>query len=62
MTNQGELFTWGSYSSGALGHGEDSSERNQHVPKLVESMKDKFVFAIGFGGWQSSALAIEAHD
>ncbi|KAI9356137.1 regulator of chromosome condensation 1/beta-lactamase-inhibitor protein II [Pilaira anomala] len=62
VTNHGELFTWGNYSSGALGHGEDTREGNQPVPKLVESMKDKFVFAIGFGGWQSSALAIEAHD
>ncbi|KAI7903732.1 regulator of chromosome condensation 1/beta-lactamase-inhibitor protein II [Cokeromyces recurvatus] len=61
ITNQGKLFTWGKYSSGALGHGGISKE-DHPKPQLVESLSDKFVFAIGFGGWQSSVLAINLND
>ncbi|KAI8647833.1 regulator of chromosome condensation 1/beta-lactamase-inhibitor protein II [Parasitella parasitica] len=57
LTSQGKLLTWGNYSSGALGHGNISQEY-QPIPKCVEALNDKFVFAIGFGGWQSSVLAI----
>ena len=57
LTSQGKLLTWGNYSSGALGHG-NISEGNHPIPKYVETLDDKFVFAIGFGGWQSSVLAI----
>jgi hypothetical protein len=31
-------------------------------PKIVEHLNDKFVFAIGFGGWQSSVLAIDLNE
>lgn len=61
LTSQGKLLTWGNYSSGALGHGNISHE-NHPTPKYVESLADKFVFAIGFGGWQSSVLAIDRVD
>ncbi|KAI9480744.1 MAG: regulator of chromosome condensation 1/beta-lactamase-inhibitor protein II [Benjaminiella poitrasii] len=61
ITNQGKLFTWGNYSSGALGHGGISKE-NHPKPQLVESLNDKFVFAIGFGGWQSAVLAVELNE
>ncbi|CAO0803495.1 unnamed protein product [Mucor circinelloides] len=61
LTSQGKLLTWGSYSSGALGHGNISQE-NHPIPKYVESLADKFVFAIGFGGWQSAVLAIDRVD
>ncbi|CEP16394.1 hypothetical protein [Parasitella parasitica] len=61
VTSQGKLLTWGNYSSGALGHGKNSQE-NHPVPKYVEALNDKFVFAIGFGGWQSSVLAITRVD
>ncbi|KAI8993556.1 regulator of chromosome condensation 1/beta-lactamase-inhibitor protein II [Pilobolus umbonatus] len=55
LTNQGELYTWGSYSMGALGHG--NNRRAQVLPMKVSYLQNMFVFAIGFGGWQSSALA-----
>lgn len=58
VTNEGQLLTWGHYSSGALGHGSDDGERSQETPKVVEALRHMFVFAIGFGGWQSSVLAI----
>ncbi|KAI9252571.1 regulator of chromosome condensation 1/beta-lactamase-inhibitor protein II [Helicostylum pulchrum] len=61
LTNQGELLTWGAYSSGALGHGPED-EHDEPEPRLVESMKDMFTFAIGFGGWQSSVLAIPTYN
>ncbi|KAG2207667.1 hypothetical protein INT47_011787 [Mucor saturninus] len=57
VTNEGELLTWGNYSSGALGHG-DMQQTSQPTPKIVEALSSMFVFAIGFGGWQSSVLAI----
>lgn len=57
LTNHGELLTWGAYSDGALGHGE-SRDAEQTVPKTVEELQDKFVFAVGFGGWHSGALTI----
>lgn len=58
LTNKGELLTWGNYSSGALGHGRDDFENRQPKPKIVQTLNGMFVFAIGFGGWQSSVLAI----
>lgn len=61
VTNKGKLFTWGNYSSGALGQGDDDTESHQPTPKIVESLDNMFVFAIGFGGWQSSVLAIPAY-
>lgn len=57
LTNQGKLLTWGKNSSGALGHG-DNTEDMCPTPRIVESLNNSFVFAIGFGGWQSSVLAI----
>ncbi|OAD72764.1 hypothetical protein PHYBLDRAFT_187167 [Phycomyces blakesleeanus NRRL 1555(-)] len=56
LTTAGSLYTWGSYSSGALGHG--ARRQDIHHPKKVSALNDKFVFGIGFGGWQSSALVI----
>lgn len=61
LTNLGELLTWGANSSGALGHGSED-QYDEPEPKLVESMKDMFTFAIGFGGWQSSVLAIPTYN
>lgn len=58
MTNQGRVLTWGKYSSGALGQGKVSRDE-EHAPKYVETLNEKFVFTIGFGGWQSSALAVD---
>lgn len=56
------MFTWGNYSSGALGQGSDVTESPQPTPKMVvETLDNMFVFAIGFGGWQSSVLAIPAY-
>lgn len=62
LTNEGQLLTWGNYSSGALGHGSDDGQRPQPTPKIVETLSNMFVFAIGFGGWQSSVLAIPNGD
>ncbi|KAI9018536.1 regulator of chromosome condensation 1/beta-lactamase-inhibitor protein II [Phycomyces nitens] len=56
LTTDGSLYTWGKYSSGALGHGPNLDD--VHCPKKVRVFDDKFVFGIGFGGWQSSALVI----
>ncbi|CAO3643734.1 unnamed protein product [Cunninghamella echinulata] len=61
LTNQGSLLTWGAFSAGALGHGEVPEEEENvelDYPKEVEALKDMYVFAIGFGGWHSSVLAI----
>jgi alpha-tubulin suppressor-like RCC1 family protein len=58
LTNDGKLYTWGNFSSGALGHGTEHLESHQHTPTLVDALDNMFVFAIGFGGWQSSVLAI----
>lgn len=51
-------MTWGKNSSGALGQG-DNTEDPCPTPRIVQSLNNSFVFAIGFGGWQSSALAID---
>jgi SCF-associated factor 1 len=51
-------LTWGQFSSGALGHGSIAKD-GKHKPKFVETLSEKFVFTIGFGGWQSSALAVD---
>ncbi|KAI8353286.1 regulator of chromosome condensation 1/beta-lactamase-inhibitor protein II [Choanephora cucurbitarum] len=59
ITSKGKLLTWGQYSGGALGHGKDPSQQQLERPTLVEDLNDKFVFAIGFGGWHSGVLAIE---
>ncbi|KAI8359131.1 regulator of chromosome condensation 1/beta-lactamase-inhibitor protein II [Blakeslea trispora] len=59
ITSKGKLLTWGSYSGGALGHGKDLSQQQLDKPTMVESLSDRFVFAIGFGGWHSGVLAIE---
>ncbi|KAI9314427.1 regulator of chromosome condensation 1/beta-lactamase-inhibitor protein II [Dichotomocladium elegans] len=57
LTNGGDLLTWGSSRAGALGHGNNGISDELGEPKKVP-FGDMFVFAIGFGGWQSSALAI----
>lgn len=56
LTNRGTLLTWGAYSQGALGHGDD--DRDVTTPEVVQALENMFVFGIGFGGWQSSVLAI----
>ncbi|KAI8977033.1 regulator of chromosome condensation 1/beta-lactamase-inhibitor protein II [Mycotypha africana] len=61
LTNEGQVLTWGSFSSGALGLG-NISHQHQSTPHIVEALKNQFAFAIGFGGWQSSVLAIEMND
>jgi hypothetical protein len=53
-------MTWGQYSSGALGQGRD--QQNLDTPHFVESLKEKYTIAIGFGGWQSSALVIDLKE
>jgi hypothetical protein len=53
-------MTWGNYSSGALGHGADKQDLD--VPQYVESLRHMYTFAIGFGGWQSSALVIDVDE
>lgn len=58
VTNGGKLLTWGNFSSGALGHGPDYKDIHKSTPTVVEALNDMYVFAIGFGGWQSSVLAI----
>ncbi|KAI7884087.1 RCC1/BLIP-II [Lichtheimia hyalospora FSU 10163] len=58
LTNDGKLLTWGSYSAGALGHGSAQPWSNKENPEPVNYFSDRFVFAIGFGGWHSGALAI----
>ncbi|KAI8144748.1 regulator of chromosome condensation 1/beta-lactamase-inhibitor protein II [Fennellomyces sp. T-0311] len=58
LTNQGRLLTWGGYSRGALGHGEAPWSENKEAPEAIQAFRNMFVFAIGFGGWQSGALAI----
>ncbi|KAI9277305.1 regulator of chromosome condensation 1/beta-lactamase-inhibitor protein II [Phascolomyces articulosus] len=59
LTNQGRLLTWGANSNGAIGDGTMSmfAER-KNIPEEITTLRNMFVFAIGFGGWQSSALAI----
>ena len=59
LTNQGDLLTWGANSNGAIGHGESNVfVEPKTIPEAIPSLRNMFVFAIGFGGWQSSALAI----
>ena len=58
LTNDGKLLTWGAYSAGALGHGSAQPWSNKETPEPVNYFSDSFVFAIGFGGWHSGALAI----
>lgn len=53
-------MTWGRYSSGALGQGADG--QNSDIPQYVNSLKNKYIVAIGFGGWQSSALVIDIKE
>ncbi|KAF7726336.1 hypothetical protein EC973_008916 [Apophysomyces ossiformis] len=60
VTNKGTLLTWGRNEAGALGHGEDMQDVER--PIVVEKLRDMFVFAIGFGGWQSAVLAIPRKD
>ncbi|KAG0747243.1 hypothetical protein G6F57_005993 [Rhizopus arrhizus] len=60
LTSKGKLMTWGQYSSGALGQGRD--QQNLDTPHFVESLKEKYTIAIGFGGWQSSALVIDLKE
>ncbi|KAI7868257.1 regulator of chromosome condensation 1/beta-lactamase-inhibitor protein II [Spinellus fusiger] len=57
LTHQGTLLTWGSFSAGALGHG-DNRERDEESVSRVDALANEFVFGIGFGGWQSGALTI----
>ncbi|KAI8066641.1 regulator of chromosome condensation 1/beta-lactamase-inhibitor protein II [Gongronella butleri] len=57
LTNDGRLLTWGGYSAGALGHGEQY-EDGLDTPTEVDFFHDQYVFAIGFGGWHSAVLAI----
>ncbi|ORE09933.1 RCC1/BLIP-II protein [Rhizopus microsporus var. microsporus] len=60
LTSKGEIMTWGNYSSGALGHG--ANNQDLRAPQYVESLKHMYTFAIGFGGWQSSALVINVDE
>jgi alpha-tubulin suppressor-like RCC1 family protein len=60
ITTEGKLFTWGRCDAKALGHGHEVDALEK--PKIVEHLNDKFVFAIGFGGWQSSVLAIDLNE
>ncbi|KAG1492446.1 hypothetical protein G6F46_006867 [Rhizopus delemar] len=46
--------------SGALGQGADG--QNSDIPQYVNSLKNKYIVAIGFGGWQSSALVIDIKE
>lgn len=57
LTSEGRVLTWGNYSSGALGHGKLANNRD-YAPRYVDALNDKFVFAMGFGGWQSAVLTI----
>ena len=54
LTEAGQIWTWGAYSDGALGHQE--SPEPQVIPL------DKFVFQIGFAGWHCAALAINVEN
>ncbi|KAI9484406.1 regulator of chromosome condensation 1/beta-lactamase-inhibitor protein II [Zychaea mexicana] len=59
LTNQGRLLTWGANSNGAVGHGEAGMfVEPKETPEAISTLRNMFVFAIGFGGWQSGALAI----
>ncbi|RUP44067.1 regulator of chromosome condensation 1/beta-lactamase-inhibitor protein II, partial [Jimgerdemannia flammicorona] len=58
ITADGRLLTWGSVSSGALGHPMKMTR-----PTVVGgALVGKYVFAIGFGGWHSGALAVDLSD
>ncbi|KAI9277471.1 regulator of chromosome condensation 1/beta-lactamase-inhibitor protein II [Sporodiniella umbellata] len=57
VTSKGQVMTWGQFSSGALGQGEEADRVES--PQLVDTLKDKYTVSIGFGGWQSSALVVD---
>ena len=58
----GNLCTWGNFSSGALGLGESDDVR---VPSLVrfdhreKTRKDRFCFAVAAAGWHTGALVLD---
>jgi alpha-tubulin suppressor-like RCC1 family protein len=56
LTNQGEVYTWGSGASGRLGHGDDADSL---VPKRVEYFTQSKikVVSLSAGGGHTLALA-----
>ncbi|KAI9032901.1 regulator of chromosome condensation 1/beta-lactamase-inhibitor protein II [Phycomyces nitens] len=61
LTHKGVLLTCGSYSQGALGQGYDDDFRDQPSFAPVKELEDMFVLDIGFGGMQSSCVAVPRH-
>ncbi|KAF9584248.1 hypothetical protein BGW38_007092 [Lunasporangiospora selenospora] len=61
LTEDGLLRTWGSFSDGALGHGDLRSRCP--IPTVVEGpLRNKFVIQLGMAGSQSICLAIDLND
>ncbi|KAK9766341.1 hypothetical protein K7432_004642 [Basidiobolus ranarum] len=56
LTDDGELYTWGQPSGGALGHNESFQVVKQ--PTLVQELQGQYVFNIAFAGWHSAALVV----
>ena len=56
VTDGGELYTWGEGKFGRLGH---FSERNGHVPQLVESLLGKKPRQVSCGGFHTAVVTEE---
>lgn len=59
LTADGKLFTWGSYSSGALGLGQTAQVSHPtEVSFGSNDQADHFVFAAAASGWHTGALVL----
>ncbi|KAL7556435.1 hypothetical protein ACA910_020346 [Epithemia clementina (nom. ined.)] len=56
VTDTGEVYTWGEGKFGRLGHG---SERNGHVPQLVEALYGKKPRQVSCGGFHTAVVTEE---
>ncbi|BAF15579.2 Os04g0583700 [Oryza sativa Japonica Group] len=55
ITKQGEVYTWGSYSSGRL---DQKVNVNASCPKMVESLASVHVKAVAFGSKHTCAITV----
>ena len=55
ITKQGEVYTWGSYSSGRL---DQKVNVNASCPKMVESLAAVHVIAVAFGSKHTCAITV----
>lgn len=55
LTNNGELYSWGSNGEGQLGLGSDT--KNEIKPKIVSSLAATPIAFIACGGYHSIAIS-----